>query len=94
MPSYVALNSFPNVQTFEVTTSWEEVTIPASCKQVDIYVKTNDIVFDYASTPAVEAPIQADIWFTVFAKMDRAYTSDKTFSLKGTTNTTVYLRFL
>lgn len=94
MPSYASLNSFPAVATLTVTTSWTEITVPAGCFQVDVYAVTNDIVFDYAATPTIEAPIDAGAWFTIYAKTGPMTTRDMVLSLKGSTTTTVYLRFL
>lgn len=94
MPSYTSLNAYPHVEQLTVTSSWEEIIVPAGCNQVDVYAVTNPIKIDYRATPSVEAPIDANIWFTAYAKMGRVSDGDTSFHLRAATNTTVYLRFL
>lgn len=94
MPSFTSINAYPHVEQLTVTSSWEEIIVPDGCNQVDIYAVSTPIKYDYRATPSVEAPIDADIWFTVYAKMGRISDGDKSFHLKAASSTTVYLRFL
>ena len=94
MPSYLSLNAYPHVEQITVTSSWQEIILPAGCNQLDVYAVTTAIKYDYRETPSVEAPIDPDIWFTVYAKMGRISDGDKSFHLRAATSTTVYLRFL
>ena len=94
MPSFTSLNAYPHVEQVTITSSWEEILLPDGCIQVDVYAVSTPIKYDYRATPSVEAPIDADIWFTVYAKMGRISDGDKSFHLKAASTTTVYLRFL
>lgn len=94
MPSYTYINEYPHVEEITITSSWEEIVVPAGCNQIDVYAVSTPIKYDYRETPSVEAPIDANIWFTVYAKMGRISDRDTTFHLKAAAPTNVYLRFL
>jgi len=86
-------DSFPALTSITVGTSWETITLPIGCRQVDVYAAV-ELKFDYASTPSIEAPIAATTWFTVYHSNRNIQNDDKTFSLKAASSTTVYLRML
>jgi len=88
-----ATNSYPSLVSVSVGTSWETITLPIGCRQVDVYAAV-ELKFDYAAIPSIEAPIAAETWFTIYHSNRNIQSEDKTFSLKAASSTTVYLRML